>query len=177
MPGRWHKITPPDIGTSEVTEPAEDDCDRAVVCTRAGAGVLIRAEVPASLSSTSALPPSGPSGLCHSSSLLDARKASRRYCAYPWYHNQALTMPKMTPISSHVRLCACCLPPSRARRIAPAIKNAHASTARMYLAATRGHPIFASNRCWRHAGALVLKSGVPGSSRHRWCAARVRCRW
>ena len=36
--------------------------------------------------------------------------------------------------------------------------------------------IFASQRFWRHAGALVLNSGVPGRSRHRYSAAAMRCR-
>jgi hypothetical protein len=76
-------------------------------------------------------------------------------------------MAKIMPISNHVRLCGCCLPPSRTRRKLPAIKNAHANTPRMYFAATVPHVIFANSRCCRHAGALVLKSGVPGSSKHK----------
>lgn len=33
---------------------------------------------------------------------------------------------------------------------------------------------FASRRCWRHAGALVLKTGLPGGNSVRYVAAKRR---
>jgi hypothetical protein len=73
----------------------------------------------------------------------------------------------MTPMSNHVFVCGCEIPPPRDIRISAATRNAAESTARMYFAATVPHAILVNNRCCRHAGALVLNSGVPGSSRHK----------
>src|SRR4051812_30666259 len=39
------------------------------------------------------------------------------------------------------------------------------------------HVSFSSKLFWRHAGAAVLKSRVPGLRRHRYCAAAMRSRW
>jgi hypothetical protein len=88
-------------------------------------------------------------------------------CAHLCANNQALTRAKMMPIINQVFVCGWRIPPPRAKRMSAAARKAKESAARMYFAATESHVIFASNRCWRHAGALVLKSGVPGSSRHK----------
>jgi hypothetical protein len=82
-------------------------------------------------------------------------------------NNHALTVAKMTAISSQVFVCGCEIPPPRETRMSAATRNATASAARMYFAATAPHVIFASSRCCRQAGALVLNSGVPGSRRHK----------
>ena len=78
-----------------------------------------------------------------------------------------LTAPKMTLMSNHVFVWGCEIPPPRDTRISAATRNATESTARMYFAATVPHVIFVNSRCCRHAGAAVLNSGVPGSSRHK----------
>lgn len=84
---------------------------------------------------------------------------------HPPENNHAQTMTKMTPMSSQVRPWG--RPPGRARRTRPAARNAIASAARMYLAATTARHIWARSRCCRHAGALVLNSGVPGFNKQR----------
>ena len=73
----------------------------------------------------------------------------------------------MMAISSQVRVCGGVRPPPREARATAAIRNATLSNAMMYFAATMLQVILANNRCCRHAGALVLNSGVPGSRRHR----------
>jgi hypothetical protein len=79
----------------------------------------------------------------------------------------------MIATSSQVFVCGCPTPPPRDKRSSAAERNAMASPARMNFAATP-HDIFARSRCCRQAGALVLNNGVPGSSRQRYCAARIR---
>jgi hypothetical protein len=49
-------------------------------------------------------------------------------------NNHALTIPKMTPMSSHVFAWGC--PPARDIRVTAAARNPTASTAKMYLAIT-----------------------------------------
>jgi hypothetical protein len=82
-------------------------------------------------------------------------------------NNHALTIPKITLMSNQVLVCGCEIPPPRDMRIRAATRNTTASPPRIYFAATARYVIFASSRCCRHAGALVLNSGVPGSSRQR----------
>ncbi len=83
-----------------------------------------------------------------------------------YQNNHALIAAKMTPISNQIFVCGP-EPRPQSARMSAAAKNATPTTARIYLAATPPQPIVASMRRCRHAGALVLNSCVPGSSKHR----------
>jgi hypothetical protein len=54
------KGIPPDMGASAGVGPVEDGRIRSIVPAGVGGGMLIRADVPSSIFSTSTLPPSGP---------------------------------------------------------------------------------------------------------------------
>jgi hypothetical protein len=81
-----------------------------------------------------------------------------------WSTTQTLTAPKIAATINHVRLCGVARPPPRT---SAANRNPRPTTASMYFAATADQLSFASSRCCRQAGALVLNSGVPGSRRQR----------
>ncbi len=80
------------------------------------------------------------------------------------------------PINSQVFDAGMRRPASRRMRSPPITRNAAASTVRMYFARTPNHTMPASNRAWRGDGARHSKSVVPGSNRHRYCAAKIRWR-
>jgi hypothetical protein len=88
-------------------------------------------------------------------------------CGQPRENSHALTAAKMTPMISHVRVCGCAAPPPRAMRANARMRKRTESAARIYFAATATHFSSARSRCCLHAGALVLKSGVPGFRRQR----------
>lgn len=81
--------------------------------------------------------------------------------------SQPLTAAKMTAMMSQVRAAGSARVRLRRSRIAAAARNTAAKAVRMYLVAKKYQLICASRRCWRQAGAVVLKSTVPGFSRHR----------
>ena len=73
----------------------------------------------------------------------------------------------MTPMMSQVRAAGSNRLPVRVMRISAAARKMTPRMGKMYLVATMPQFICVRSRCWRQAGALVLKSTVPGLSRQR----------